>query len=245
MDLGIKNRRALVFASSDGLGKAVAQVLAEEGAEVIISSRNTEKLEATAREVSAHSFIQCDLGDPGAAENLVKEAMARLGGIDILVTNAGGPPPGMFKDINDDQWQQSFQELFMSVIQAVRAVQPAMAEQHWGRIVMLTSVAGKEPITNLTISNALRAGVHGLMNTLSKELGPEGITVNAVLPTYTETDRLKQLRGISDKLVKQIPLGRLGQPDELAKLVAYLCSESAGFVSGQAIGFDGGSMQSI
>lgn len=133
----------------------------------------------------------------------------------------------------------------MSVVQAVRAVQPGMAEQNWGRIVMLTSIAAKKPIHNLTTSNALRAGVHGLMNTLSKELGPDGITVNAVLPTFTETNRLKHLRRQKDDLAKHIPVGRIGQPDEFARLVTFLCSEHAGLISGQAVGFDGGSMQCI
>ncbi len=245
MDLRIKDKRALVFASSQGLGKAIAQELVAEGARVLISSRNPEKLAETAAQVGAHGVIACDLGDPTAVDDLMDQARQKLGGVDILVTNAGGPPLGKFADLDDAQWHLSFQELFMSVVQATRAVRPLMAEQRWGRIVMVTSIAGKEPAMNLTLSNALRAGVHGLMNTLSKELGPDGITVNAVLPTYTETDRLKQFRGSFETMAKQIPVGRLGQPEEMAKLVAYLCSDSAGFISGQAIGFDGGSMHSV
>ncbi len=245
MELGIKNKRALVLASSSGLGKAVAHELISEGADVIISSRNIEKLKATANEINAKGYIPCDLSDSNAIENLMSMASKKLGGIDILITNAGGPPSGKFMNINDLQWNNSFQELFMSVVKSVRAVHPLMAKQHWGRIVMLTSIAGKESIHNLTISNAIRAGVHGLMNTLSKELGPDGITVNAILPTYTETDRLKQLNVNKKELIKQIPVNRMGRPDELGKLTAYLCSEQAGFISGQAIGFDGGSMHGI
>ena len=240
-----KNRRALVLASSDGLGKAVAAELIAEGANVIISSRNIEKLEITATEIGVHSFIKCDLSDASSIEPLIVEAAEALGGLDILVTNAGGPPAGTFADLTDQQWYDAFQTLFMSVTQSIRAARPIMAEQQWGRIVMITSVAGKESVHNLTLSNSLRAGLHGLMNTLSKELGAEGITVNAVLPTYTETERLKQLKVDRAALTKQIPAGRLGQPEELAKLVTYLCSDMAGFISGQAVGFDGGSMQSV
>lgn len=244
MDLQIKNRRALVLAASEGLGKAVAKELADEGARVLISSRNEAKLQTTAQEVGAEGYICCDLESPESVQQLIEQVQARFGGIDILVTNAGGPPPGGFHDIDDVQWQSAFQSLFMAVVTLVRAFQPAMAAQHWGRVVMITSVAGKEPIPNLTISNALRAGVHGLMNTLSKELGAEGITVNAVLPSYTETDRVQQL-GAKEQFVQQIPAGRLGQPHELAKLVAFLSSDAAGFISGQAVGFDGGALMGV
>ena len=132
----------------------------------------------------------------------------------------------------------------MSVTEAVREAVPPMAAKRWGRIVMVTSFAGKEPVKNLTISNALRAGLHGLMNTLSKELGSQGITVNAVLPSFTDTDRLRQLRSDTEELTTLIPVGRLGQPSELGKLVAFLCSEHTGFVTGQAVGYDGGCLQS-
>lgn len=245
MDLGIQGKKALVMASSQGLGKAVAQELVREGAQVILSSRNLEALEAAAKEVGAVGVIPADLAEKGAAAALVEAAADQLGGLDILVTNAGGPPSGTFADITEEQWSLSFQELFSSVTEAVRAGIPFMAEENWGRIVMITSIAGKEPIHNLTISNALRAGLHGLMNTLSKELGPQGITVNAVLPSFTATDRLKHLGADLSKLAEGIPVGRIGDPEDFGKLVVYLCSVQAGFISGQAVGFDGGSMQGI
>ncbi|MDC0357819.1 SDR family oxidoreductase [Oligoflexia bacterium] len=245
MDLGLKNKRAVVLASSDGLGKAVACELANEGVHVIISSRNEQNLKSALCEVGAHSYIQTDLSEPGAAAELIKTVRERLGGIDILITNAGGPPPGTFSDIDVQQWLRSFQELFLSVSDAVRESVASMSENNWGRIVMITSIAGKEPVPNLTISNALRSGVHGLMNTLSKELGACGITVNAVLPTYTDTARLRQLKRDTQELAAKIPVGRLGRPEEFAKLVTFLCSEHAGFISGQAVGFDGGSMHGL
>lgn len=245
MDLGLSNKRTLVFASSEGLGKAVAAELAAEGASVLISSRSEDKLARVAKEIGASGFIVSDLSQPQAATRLVEQAAERLGGLDILVTNVGGPPAGMFSEISDDQWEQSFHSLFLSVVQGVRAAIPYMSESKWGRVAMITSIAGKEPIKNLTISNALRAGIHGLMNTLSKELGPNGITLNAVLPTFTDTERLRELGRSNTELSAGIPVGRLGQPEELGKLITFLCSEHAGFISGQAIGFDGASMQGI
>lgn len=245
MDLQIKDKRALVLASSEGLGKAVAQSLIEEGAKVIISSRSEEKLLVTLKEIGAFDFITCDLSVKGAAADLVKEAAEKLGGLDILVTNAGGPPAGTFNDITDSQWEKSFQSLFMSLVESIRVAELEMAKAGWGRIIMITSVAGKEPIHNLTISNAIRAGVHGLMNTLSKELASKGITVNALLPTYTETERLKDLgRDLSDMIAK-VPVGRLGVPEELGKLATFLASNHAGFITGQAIGYDGGSLAGV
>lgn len=245
MDLGIKDKKALVFASSEGLGKAVAEALIAEGANVILSSRSEDKLSSTTSEIGASGFIPSDLSRKGAGRMLVKEAIKRLGGIDILVTNAGGPPAGTFKDISVEQWENSYQSLFMSLIEAIHEAAPEMKKSKWGRILMITSVAGKEPVKNLTISNSLRAGVHGLANTLSKELGPDGITVNALLPTYTETQRLIDLNRKEEDMIAQIPVGRLGKPEEFGKLAAFLASEHAGFITGQAIAYDGGSLSSI
>ncbi len=245
MDLNINGKRALVFASSEGLGKAIAKELVAEGAKVIISSRNSEKLASAAKEINAVDFIPCDLLVKGAARDLTRAAIEKLGGLDILVTNAGGPPTGLFKDITTEQWESSYQSLFMSLVEAVQVALPEMSKTGWGRILMVTSVAAKEPIANLTISSSLRAGVHGLVNAVSKEIGVNGITINALMPTFTATERLKELRPNAEDLISKIPMRRLGKPEELGKLTAFLASDHAGFITGQAIAYDGGSLAGI
>jgi 3-oxoacyl-[acyl-carrier protein] reductase len=245
MDLKIKGKRALVFASSEGLGKAIAKELSAEGVRVIISSRNSEKLASTAQEIGAAGFITCDLLHKGAARELTRAAIEKLGGLDILVTNAGGPPTGVFKDITIEQWESSFQSLFMSLVESIQEALPEMSKAGWGRILMLTSVAGKEPIPNLTVSSSLRAGVHGLVNAMSKEIGVNGITINALMPTFTATERLKELGRNEEEMLSKIPMKRLGKPDELGKLAAFLASEHAGFITGQAIAYDGGALAGI
>jgi 3-oxoacyl-[acyl-carrier protein] reductase len=245
MDLNIRGKKALVFASSEGLGKAIAKELIVEGAEVLISSRSIEKLSSAAREIGAAGFIPCDLLSRGAASGLTKSAIEKLGGLDILVTNAGGPPTGKFDAIQNEHWESSFQSLFMSVVESIQIAVPEMSKSKWGRIIMITSVAAKEPIPNLTISNALRAGVHGLINSVSKEIGVNGITINALMPTFTQTERLKELRPNAQEMLDKIPMKRLGRPDELGKLAVFLASDHAGYITGQAIAYDGGSLAGI
>jgi 3-oxoacyl-[acyl-carrier protein] reductase len=245
MDLNIRGKRALVMASSQGLGKAIAQELIAEGARVIISSRNTESLAACAKEIGAEGFIPCDLLVKGAARTLTQSALEKLGGLDILVTNAGGPPKGRFDTIVSEQWEESFQSLFMSVVESMQVAIPEMSRSGWGRILLLTSVAGKEPIPDLTVSSSIRAGVHGLVNAVSKEVGPSGITINAILPTFTATDRLHDLNVDLEARSRSIPMRRLGKPEELGKLVAFLASDLAGFITGQAIAYDGGALAGI
>jgi 3-oxoacyl-[acyl-carrier protein] reductase len=241
----MQNKRALVFASSEGLGKAVASELRASGAQVIISSRSAEKLSAAAQEIGAADFFTCDLLQKGAARQLTRRAIERLGGLDLLVVNAGGPPVGKFKDLTIEQWESSFQSLFMSLVESLQEAIPDMAKRGWGRVLVITSVAAKEPIANLTVSSALRAGVHGLVNAVSKEIGVDGITINALMPTFTETERLKELLPNTEELVAKIPMRRLGKPQELAKLAAFLLSESAGYITGQAIAYDGGALAGI
>lgn len=245
MDLDIRGKKALVFASSEGLGLAIARELIAEGVQVIISSRNAEKLSIVAKEIGAVGFIPCDLLSKDSARALTLTAIEMLGGLDILVTNAGGPPTGMFSNVRIEDWEKSFQSLFMSVVEAVQVAVPEMSKKGWGRILLITSVAGKEPIPNLVVSSSLRAGVHGLVNALSKEIGAHGITINALMPTFTETKRLKELRPNAEEMLNKIPMKRLGKPEELGKLAAFLASEHAGYMTGQAIAYDGGSLSTI
>jgi len=181
----------------------------------------------------------------GASSSLTRSAIDRLGGLDILVTNAGGPPKGSFETVANEQWEQSFQSLFMSVVESMQVAIPEMAKSGWGRILLITSIAGKEPVANLTVSSSIRAGVHGLVNAVSKEVGSKGITINAVLPTFTETERLNELQVDREAMLRSIPMRRLGKPDEFGKLVAFLCSDLAGFITGQAIAYDGGALGGI
>ncbi len=244
MDLGIAGRKALVMGASRGLGRAVAEALIKEGVATAICARDKERLELAAREIGAQPF-PADLSKRGVAAQLVEDVAARLGGLDILVVNTGGPPPRTFDDIADQDWRDAFEALWMSGVAAIRASLPGMRERAWGRILVITSIAAREPISNLMLSNALRAGLHGLVNALSKECASQGITVNAVMPGYTLTERLIELGVKEGEIASRIPAGRMGQPAEFAALVAFLASDRAGYITGQAIACDGGLLQSI
>jgi 3-oxoacyl-[acyl-carrier protein] reductase len=244
LKLALETRRALVMGASSGLGKAVAQALVAEGARVAICARHAERVAAAAAELGAEGIV-ADLSAPGAAAQVVREAEKRLGQVDILVVNTGGPPPGLFAELKDSAWRDSFEGLWMSSVGAIQAALPGMCTRRWGRIVIITSIAAREPVPRLMLSNSLRAGLHGLVNALSKEVAPDGITVNALMPGYTLTERLQELQLDLTKLATQIPARRLGRPEDLAAVAVFLASEPAGYVSGQAIAVDGGLLQSI
>lgn len=244
MDYRIEGRRALVMGASRGLGRAVAEALIAEGVETAICARDAERLQRTAQEIGAMPF-PCDLSQPGAGARLVQEVTTRLGGIDILLVNTGGPAPASFETIDEAQWRAGFDALWLSAVSPIRATLPGMRRQGWGRILLVTSVAAREPLPNLMMSNALRAGLHGLVNALSREVGPHGITVNALMPGYTLTERLKEAGFKAEEVAKTVPLGRIGKPEEFAALACFLASEPAGYITGQAIACDGGLLRSI
>jgi len=244
VNLGLQGRRALVMGGSRGLGKAIAQALVAEGARVAICARNAERLGATALELGVEALV-CDLSAPGAAAALIRETEKRIGQLDVLVVNTGGPPPGLFVDLSDAAWRAAFEGLWMSGVGAIRSALPGMRARRWGRVILITSIAAREPVANLMLSNSLRAGLHGLVNALSREVSADQVTVNALMPGYTLTERLEELQLDVTKLAAQIPAGRLARPQELAAVAAFLASDPAGYVTGQAIACDGGLLQSI
>ncbi len=256
MDLGLNEKSVVVLASSKGLGRAAALSLARERAKVAICARNEQALKATAEELKTAKAadVYYEVVDVQKAEQLavfMNHVLKKWGRIDILVTNAGGPPVKSFDETNEEEWHYWFDVTFMSVVRAVRLALPSMKEQHWGRIINITSISVKKPIENLIYSNALRLAVVGLAKTLSQELGPFGITVNNVAPGHHLTEGLERIitrkvsAGMSRKEVldgwtSHTPMRRLGQPDDLAGLITYLASEPAGFITGTTIQVDGG-----
>lgn len=252
MDLGLINKVAFVAASSQGLGKSVALELAREGAAVIICGRNKATLSAAEAEIKAFGgrvlALGGDLSIAKEREAIISGTLQEFKGVDILVTNTGGPPAGKFESFKDEDWDQAVQLLLGSAVGLVRGFLPNMKAQRWGRIISITSQAVKQPVNNLILSNSVRSSVVGLMKTLSNELAEYNITVNNVMPGYTETARLTKLIPNADALAnitKEIPLGRLGQPEEFAAAVAFLASERASYITGVSLAVDGGWIKSM
>ena len=245
MDLKLLGRTALVMGGSKGLGRAIAAELAAEGARVIIVARDAERVAVVAKEIGVQGFAG-DVASPSGGSDVVLRAAALLGPMpDILVTNTGGPKPGSFETVDHDGWVNGFNNLWMSFVDSAQAVLPSMREKRWGRILAVTSIAAREPQPGLVVSNSLRAGLLGLVNSLSRDVAAHGITVNALLPGYTNTDRMSEL-GVSDaSMGPKIPAGRLGRPEEFAALVAFLASDRTSYITGQAIAVDGGLLNSI
>ena len=244
MDLGLNGKTALVMGASKGLGFAIAKELSAEGVKVAICARDEERLKDAAGRLGATPFV-ADLRQPSAGRAVVDQAVAALGKVDILVVNTGGPPTMPFENIASDDWRNAFEGLFVSATDAIGTALPGMRERNWGRVLLVTSIAAKEPINNFTISNALRAGLHGLTKTLSREFAANGITVNALMPGYTMTERLAEAKLDLDKVSKMIPMGRIGRPEEFAALATFLASDKAGYITGQAVACDGGALWSI
>jgi len=256
-DLGLKGRVAIVTGSSQGIGKAIALGLAQEGALLTICARTERRLVETAKEIES-SFrtqvlaLRTDLAKRNDLRRLVKETEGRFGGIDILVNNTGGPPTAPFMKISEEDWRQATDSLLMSVVFLCLEVIPHMQKRHWGRIINMTSIAAKQPVENFVLSNSLRAGILGLSKTLSNELARDNILVNSVCPGWTWTSRTDELAkeqslktGVPYEEVvreweKEILLGRLAQPREIADLVVFLSSERASYLTGATLQVDGG-----
>ena len=249
MDLGLKGRRALVTAASKGLGRACAGALAAEGARVFISSRDGALLEKVAKDIGAEGWQPADMSLAGGPESAVEAAAAALGGLDILVVNAGGPPAANFQGTSLENWDTAHRLTLMSAVRLIKSALPHLKQSDQGRIVIVTSVSVRQPIPHLVLSNSVRAAVTGMAKTLSREIGPDGITVNCLAPDAVLTDRLRYLApaGVDveehlKRSAEAVPLRRMGDPTEFGATCAFLCSKQAGFITGQTIGVDGGTL---
>jgi 3-oxoacyl-[acyl-carrier protein] reductase len=262
MDLGIKGKRALVLASSQGLGLGIATKLCEEGANVVISGRNGDKLAAVAEKLNADcagsaDYVVVDLSDADAAKTLYAAAKDKLGGVDILVNNTGGPPPGSVDTPDTELWRQQIDTMLVRIIEITNLCVEDMKAAGWGRVLTVASSGVIQPIFNLAMSNTIRSAIVGWNKSLSNEIAADGITVNMLLPGRIATDRLKQLdQANAEKLGKSleevsaaaqatIPAGRYGTPEEFGNVGAFLCSEPASYMTGGLIRCDGGAIKCV
>jgi 3-oxoacyl-[acyl-carrier protein] reductase len=257
MDLGLRGKIAIVAAASRGLGRAIAEELGAEGASVVMCARGKEALAEAAQSVREKGAgdvldIPADVSRSEDVTRLVRSAVQRFGRVDILVTNAGGPPSGPFESLTPEKWNDAIKLTLLSTVNLCREVLPGMKQRKWGRIINVTSIAVKQPVDGLMLSNSLRAGVTGFARTLANEVARDGITVNNILPGYTRTERVESLAraaaerdgtAIDESLRKwenEIPMRRLGDPREFAALAAFLASERASYITGTSITVDGG-----
>jgi 3-oxoacyl-[acyl-carrier protein] reductase len=262
MDLGLKNRVALVAASSQGIGRATAEAFAAEGCHIAMCARNREALMAAAEKIRKEHGVKIyaeavDVTDAGAVSRFVAAVVKEFGSVDICVANAGGPPAKGFLDASIEEWQHAIDANFLSTVYLAREVIPHMQRKRWGRIITLTSITTKQPLVNLVLSNAVRAAVVGLVKSLANEFGKDGILVNNVGPGFTATDRLKELAkarsAASGKSQQEIfegwaadaPVNRLGDPREVAETIVWLASERASYITGQTVLVDGGTYKGL
>jgi len=254
METGLRNRVAVVAASSQGIGRATAQAFAAEGCRVAMCARNPERLRAAAAEIAKQYPSEVfatplDVTDPKAVHDFVEQVSERFGSVDICVTNAGGPPAKGFLNATLDDWRIAIEANFLSAVYFAREVIPHMQRKRWGRIITITSITTKQPVPDLVLSNAVRAAVVGLVKSLASEFSKDGILVNNVGPGFATTDRLKELarsqtgksqQEVFDAWAADIPLGRLGTPQEVADTIVWLASERASYINGQTVLVDGG-----
>jgi 3-oxoacyl-[acyl-carrier protein] reductase len=262
METGLRNRIAIVAASSQGIGRATAEAFAAEGCRVAMCARNADALHRATEQIKKQYSVEVlalplDVTDPGAVHDFVTKTVARFGGVDICVTNAGGPPAKGFLAATLDDWRKAVDANFLSTVYFAREVIPHMQRQHWGRIITITSITTKQPVPDLVLSNAVRAAVVGLVKSLANEFGRDGILVNNVGPGYTATDRLKELakarsaaqgkpeKEFFDAWAADSPLRRVGEPRELADTIVWLASERASYITGQTILVDGGAYKGL
>src|SRR5690349_3230996 len=257
MDLGLKDKCAFIAGSSRGLGFATALTLAREGCKVAVNSREQEKATAAAEKITTETGTQAyglagDVSDASAAETLIKSAVGALGGLDILVTNAGGPPAGSFELFDEETWQKAMDTSFMSHVRLIRAALPHLRKSSAASVLTVTSYTVKQPLPNLVLSNSIRLATIGLTKSLAMELGRENIRFNSILPAWTQTERVEELMAFraqnnnttveeeTSKLTAEIPLGRIGQPQEFANAAVFLVSSAASFIHGVMLAVDGG-----
>src|SRR5438105_10033085 len=262
MDLGLKDKVALVAAASRGLGRAVAEELAAEGASLVLCSRREEAINEAAKEIALTTgakvlAVAADVSQKDEIVRLTQFGVERFGRIDILVTNAGGPPAGQFESLSVAHWEAATRLTLFSALELTRQVLSGMKERRWGRILNITSIAVKQPVDNLILSNSLRAAVTGFARTLANEVASFGITVNNIMPGYTRTERVEELsrmmaekQGITaEEFVarweQEIPMRRIGEPREFAALAAFLVSERASYITGTSTPVDGGWIKAI
>ena len=262
MDLGLRDKVALVAAASKGLGRAVAHELAAEGARVVICARGREALMATRDDIARATkadvrAVVADVSTMEGIEAVAKEALAAHGKVDVLVNNAGGPPSGPFEQHSWSEWEKAVNLTLRSTVELTRRVLPGMRERKWGRVINVTSIAVKQPVDGLMLSNSVRSAVTGWARTLATEVARDGITVNNVLPGYTRTDRVEELNAaragsegvaveeIQRRIESQIPMRRLGEPREFGAMVAFLASERASYITAQSFPVDGGWIRSL
>lgn len=262
MDLGLKQRVAIVAASSQGLGKAVAFALAQEGSSLALCARTSAPLQAAAEEIYSKTGVEVlaralDVTDHDQVRRFVTETHERFGRLDICVANAGGPPSKSFAETTDDDWHSAAEMNLMSTVYLARETLPLMQARSWGRFIAITSMTVKQPVEGLILSNSVRSAVTGLVKTLANEYGRYNVLVNNVCPGYTATARLLELRekvavrdGIEPREVEarwasQSPLGRIAEPEEFANVVAFLASERASYITGASIAVDGGSIKGV